>query len=58
MLLCLFCLYLFFVCLFVHLCTLLPYLVNKDVYKIGGIRTPKPLNRLSQNLGWVITLAI
>ena len=26
--------------------------------KIGGIRTPKPLNRLSQNLAWVITSAI
>ena len=26
--------------------------------KIGGIRTPKPLNRLSQNLACVITLAI
>jgi len=23
--------------------------------KIWGIRTPKPLNRLSQNLAWVIT---
>ena len=26
--------------------------------KIGGIRTPKPLNRLSQNLAWVIMSTI
>jgi len=26
--------------------------------KIGGIRIPKPLNRLSQNSAWVITSAI
>jgi len=26
--------------------------------EIGGIRTPKPLNQLSQNFAWVITLEI
>ena len=26
--------------------------------KIEGVRTPKPLNRLPQNLAWMITSAI